>query len=664
MNKDSRIPARKKRAGRNTGRCLGPVADLRAHLHPEWWRFLFSSLYLKTDGDVVCDDALTWSEVDRICELIQPKEWEDILDVCCGQGRHSLELAKRGYRNIHGLDRSRYLIRMARTRAAQEGLSVKFREGDARRLPYPPDSFDVALLLGNSFGYFESKVDDILVLKEILRVLKPGGRFLLDVADGRFVAEHYEPRSWEWIDDKMFVCRERMLDSPESRLICREVITHVEKGVLADQVYAERLYTREELEELLRQAGFSDVTVHESLDTESARNQDLGMMARRILVTGVAHKEWTPQRHRKKKAHLQIAVILGDPRKSDIVKPNRTFDEDDIHTINMLKSALAEFKDMKFYFLDNHDKLLQDLLRLKPTIDFVFNLCDEGYRNDPFKELHVPALLDMLEIPYTGSPPYTLALCYDKSAIRGLAREMGIPVPEGYLLSADVTGIKIAGPYPLIIKPNFGDSSFGLWSESVVEDEEALINAIQRIRTEFGYDKPILVEEFLTGKDLTIGIIGQPNGSYQVLPITEEDYSALPPGLPRICGYEAKWCPDSPYWKIKTVPANLPKDVEEAIVEWSVVLARRIGARDYIRFDWRLDGEGKPRLLEANPNPGWCWDGHLAKAAALAGMSYADMLRAILDAAQERIGLNSRAAEQDSLQEADSLSVAPDRAKR
>lgn len=663
MNEDPRTSARRTRATRKDSRCLGPVSDLRKHLHPEWWRSLFGRFYLETDGDVVSDEILTRSEVERICELLQPKEWEEILDVCCGHGRHSLELARRGYRNVHGLDRSRYLIRKARARAEQEGLSVKFREGDARKLPYSPDSFDIVLLLGNSFGYFESTADDLLVLKEILRVLKPHGRFLLDVADGQFLAEHYEQRSWEWIDQKLFVCRERMLDSQENRLICREVITDVRKGVLVDQVYAERLYTGEQLEALLRQAGFSDVTVHESRETESGRNQDLGMMARRLLVTAVARKEWTSRRSRKK-ALRHVAVILGDPRRSDIVKPNRFFDEDDIRTINQLKAALAEIKDRKFYFLDNHDKLIQDLIRLKGTIDYAFNLCDEGYRNDPFKELHIPALLEMLDIPYTGAPPQCLAICYDKSVIRGLAADMGIPVASGYLLPADAMEIEIAGPYPLIIKPNFGDSSFGIWSDSVVEDEESLMNIIQRVRTEFGYDKPILIEEFLPGKDLTIGIIGQPDGAYQVLPITEEDYSALPPGLPRICGYEAKWLPDSPYWKIKTVPADLPTEVAEKIVEWSLLLAHRIGACDYVRFDWRLDSEGQPRLLEANPNPGWCWDGHLAKAAALAGMSYADMLRAILDAVEKRIESNGRSIEQAPFQELDPSSVAADVGKR
>ncbi|MEM2690082.1 MAG: D-alanine--D-alanine ligase, partial [Nitrososphaerota archaeon] len=162
-------------------------------------------------------------------------------------------------------------------------------------------------------------------------------------------------------------------------------------------------------------------------------------------------------------------------------------------------------------------------------------------------------------------------------------------------------------------------------------------------REKFGYDKPILVEEFLTGKDLTVGIIGNPPEDYIVLPITEEDYSVLPEGLPPICGYEAKWLPDSPYWNIRSVPADLPEETREFIIEKSLQLFVRLECRDYARFDWRLDSEGCPRLLEVNPNPGWCWDGHLAKMAKHAGMDYADMLRAILKAAEKRLGIQPRA---------------------
>ncbi len=635
------IPRKKSHCDNTEAEVCGPIPDLWPRLRPDWWRSFFNSLYLKTDGDVVQDDGITREEVTRICDVLHLQPWEEILDLCCGQGRHSLELARRGYQNISGLDRSRYLIKKAKTLALEESLSVNFREGDARKLPYPPDNFDVVLIMGNSFGYFESPTEDLTVLKEVLRVLKPDGRILIDLADGEYIKNHYDPHSWEWIDDKMFVCRERQLNSQEDRMICREIVTHVGKGVIADQVYAERLYSKNDILELLKRIGFAEVTIHENqIKAGSIRNQDLGMMAQRILVTGFAQKDWTPVRKKAKKKLVHVAVILGDFRKPDPVKPNHVFDEDDFYTVNELKSALASIPGKKFVFLDNHDRLLHDLLRLRSRIDYVLNLCDEGYHNNPSKELHVPAMLEVIDIPYTGSDPRCLATCYDKSTIRGIARELGIPVPTAFVVLPG-TGTQIPLSYPAIVKPNFGDSSFGIFSDSVVNDEEALLTAIDRLRNQFGYDKPILVEEFLPGKDLTIGIIGEPNGSCHVLPITQEDYSALPPNLPRICGYEAKWDPESPYWKIKTIPADLPQDIEEEIANWSLLLSARIGCRDYIRLDWRLDGNGKPKLLEVNPNPGWCWDGHLVKASALAGMPYAEMLKAILEAAEERLGIKA-----------------------
>ena len=91
----------------------------------------------------------------------------------------------------------------------------------------------------------------------------------------------FSPRSWEWIDQSQFVCRERSLATDDRRLISREVVVHAERGVIVDQFYAERLYTRDEIRQLLSDAGFEQVREHEVLEAESDRNQDLGMMAQR-----------------------------------------------------------------------------------------------------------------------------------------------------------------------------------------------------------------------------------------------------------------------------------------------------------------------------------------------------------------------------------------------
>jgi D-alanine-D-alanine ligase len=628
-----------KKNGKEQKRVLGPVQDLEQYVRPDWWRGIFNSTYLKTDADVVDDANITRQEIDLFTKTVKLSSEHRILDLCCGQGRHSLELARRGFRSIEGFDRSHYLIQKAKETAKKEGLTIRFREGDARKLPYPNDTFDVVIILGNSFGYFETIQDDLRVLQEIGRVLKPWGSLLIEISDGEYLRDNFQARSWEWIDKKHFVCRERSLSLDKQRLTTREVVTNVEKGVITDQFYAERLYTNGSIQELLKQGRFSDIILHGTISSESQRNQDLGMMERRIIVTASIRKEWTVVKKRVTKGN--IAVIMGDPQKPDHLKPLCIFDDDDFYTIDQLKGALRELEaqgSYQFTYLNNHNALIADLIRLKERqkVDLALNLCDEGYFNDPRRELHVPAILEALEIPYTGSAPQCLAYCYDKSLVRGIAREMGIPAPEAFFVKPEDTTFEFDLSFPVIVKPNFGDSSFGITQRSVSYSIEELMNAISEIREKFGYDKPILVEEFLSGKDLSVGIIGNPPSSYTVLPIIEEDYSQLPEGLPRICGYEAKWLPDSPYWEIGSVPAELPEEAEKFIVECCLKLFERLECRDYARFDWRMDGEGNPKLLEVNPNPGWCWDGHLAKMAKISGLTYTKMLEYILRAAEKR----------------------------
>jgi D-alanine-D-alanine ligase len=626
------------RKANNIPICLGPISDLEEFVKEDWWNKIFNAYYLKTDGDVVEDEKITSQEINYFTKLLDLKSDDSILDLCCGQGRHTIELARRGFQNVDGLDRSRYLIKKARVTARKNNINCRFREGDARNLPYKADSFNAILLLGNSFGYFESISDDLKVLKQVHKTLKPWGKLFIDLTDGEYLKANYQPRSWEWIDKELFVCRERSLSLDKQRLISREVITHVNKGVLVDQFYAERLYSEQKIADLLKNAGFSDITLHGTIKPESQRDQDLGMMERRILVSAIVKKEWTPTRSRIKPGRKKVTVIFGDPNKPDILKPLMKFDDDDFYTIDQLKDALKNIEGYDFTYLNNHDTLINDLIKNKNDIEYVFNLCDEGLYNDARNELHVPALLEILKIPYTGSGPQCLAFCYDKSLIRGIAKELDIPVPEALFIKPEDNVIDLPLYFPAIVKPNLGDSSFGITQRSVVSNGEELLSAIREIREKFGYDHPILVEQFLTGKDLTIGIIGNPPDNYLVLPILEEDYSSLPPDLPRICGYEAKWQPNSPYWNIKSIRAELPEETVVTIETNSLRLFERLECRDYVRFDWRLDKDGNPKLLEVNPNPGWCWDGHLAKMAKFGGLNYQQMLERIIDTAEKRLG--------------------------
>jgi D-alanine-D-alanine ligase len=267
----------------------GPLTDIEAQVSPVWWDEIFDELYLKTDGDVVENAGLTRREIDLFLELLPLAKDARVLDVCCGQGRHSLELAQRGFVNLTGVDRSAFLLQKARFRAQAAGLSVQFHDGDARAIPLADASFDAALVLGNSFGYFESASDDEAMLRDIHRVLRPGGKILLDVSDGSHVRKHFEPRSWEWIAEDMFTCRERTLSAAGDQLITREMTTHVERGVIADRFYAERLYSASGMNALLTRSGFIVLEGPAQFASTSTRNQDLGMMAQRLIF--VAQKQ-------------------------------------------------------------------------------------------------------------------------------------------------------------------------------------------------------------------------------------------------------------------------------------------------------------------------------------------------------------------------------------
>ena len=492
--------AKAKRPRRPSPRsCLGPVSDLETHLPAEWWRKLFNALYVKTDGDVVENVENTRRDVDFIVAAAAVQPHSQILDLCCGQGRHCLELARRGFKNVTGVDRSRYLVRLAKKRAQAERLQVVFKEGDARNPRLPETSFDCVAIMGNSFGYFSNKQDDEKVLTAVGKILRPSGQLVLDITDGAYMADHFERRSWEWIDEHHFVCRERSLSGDRERLISREVIVHDELGVIADQFYAERLYTRESIGKLLEKTGFRNVRHHGNAEALSDRDQDLGMMARRLLLSADAPQ--LPARKKGKVQQLDVTVLMGDPRLPDTVKRGGTFNPEDMETIRRLKDALSELPNYKFRYLDNHATLERDLSELRT--DLVFNLCDEGFNNDPFKELHVPAMLEALGIPYTGGGPSALAACYDKGLVRAVAMTLDVPVPlETHVRPGD-QGATLPSVFPALLKPCYGDSSEGITKDAVVNNEKALLDYLEKLRVAFP-KRPILVQEYLTGGEYSV----------------------------------------------------------------------------------------------------------------------------------------------------------------
>ncbi|UCD12264.1 MAG: methyltransferase domain-containing protein [Nitrospinaceae bacterium] len=611
------------------------MSDLERHLPNEWWREIFNSIYLKTDGDVVENQQNTSRDIDMVIKATGLTPDQEVLDLCCGQGRHALELAARGYTRVTGIDRSRYLIRLARKRARTRGLKVTFSEGDARKFRIPEASKDCVIIMGNSFGYFEREEDDIKVLEAVKRALKSEGQLVLDIVDGLWMGQNFEPRSWEWIDQTNFVNRERTLSKDKKRIISREVITNAEIGVLADQFYAERLYAMDEITGLLQQVGFTDIRSLGNIVSESTRNQDLGMMANRIFITARGpFKAKAPLGAQKKV--LDVTVLLGDPRMPDTVKKGGRFNEEDIETINILKRDLAQLTEFKFQFLDDHKTLYRLLMTKTPAL--VLNFCDEGLNNRAEMELHVPAFLEAMDIPYTGAGPGSLWLCYNKSNVRSIAASLEIDVPMETFFDPTDQAANLPSYFPALIKPNTGDSSIGITQNAVVHNAEELISYLDHLRETLP-NIPLLIQEYLEGAEYSVGIIGNPE-KFEVLPVLEVDYSHLPAELPKILSYESKWLPDSPYWtSIHYKEASLSDEQQRKLTHFSTRLFERLECRDYARFDYRCDRDGTIKLLEVNPNPGWCWDGKLNLMAGFAGISYSELLRKILNTARDRLGI-------------------------
>jgi D-alanine-D-alanine ligase len=330
-----------------------------------------------------------------------------------------------------------------------------------------------------------------------------------------------------------------------------------------------------------------------------------------------------------------VTVILGDPQLCDASKINNRFGPTDFEAIRRLKAALQELAGYCFTYLDNHTTLLSDLLASPPS--FVLNLCDTGYKNEALCELHVPALLEILRIPYSGAGPTCLGVCYDKALVRAVASAHGVPTPAETFINANVSEVASASVFPALIKPNRGDGSVGITQESVVHNAEAAKSYLTRLHAEFP-NQEVLIQEFLSGPEYTIGLIGNPEGELTFLPPLEVDYGGLDPQLPRLLSYESKSDPESPYWtQITYREALLGEPARQRLYGYASLLFQRLGCRDYARFDFRTDASGNIKLLEVNPNPAWCWDGKLNLMAGFAGYSYADFLRLIIEAAQTRI---------------------------
>jgi len=249
---------------------------------PEWWKELFDEVYLTTDARSVCDDEVTRREIDLLLELIPLSSDQEILDLCGGHGRHSKELALRGFRNCTVLDYSKFLVDRGKEEADRLGLPIRFLQGDARATGLPPECFDRVLVLGNSLGYLPSPDGDRDILSEAKRLMKRGGLLLLDIVNAGNLRSRFTPVAWHEVGDDIVVCRERILDGDIVRT--REMVVSKKSGLIKDSRYSLRMYEPDSMRLLLSGLGFSHIDVIGDF-SPFRRKGDFGFMNFRMIVT-------------------------------------------------------------------------------------------------------------------------------------------------------------------------------------------------------------------------------------------------------------------------------------------------------------------------------------------------------------------------------------------
>jgi D-alanine-D-alanine ligase len=326
-------------------------------------------------------------------------------------------------------------------------------------------------------------------------------------------------------------------------------------------------------------------------------------------------------------------TITYNLKKKDENLPVDYFSEcDSEETIGAIAGALKT----RGHMVEAIDAEPAELMKFfrRNRVDMVFNIA-EGKRGK-FRESEVPAILDYLDIPYTGSSTFSLALALNKYLTKKILKAENIPTPEFQLFSTGSESLNPQLRFPLIVKPNCEGSAKGINKSNVVKNAKELYNKVKEVIDLYHQDA--LVEEFIEGRELTVGILE--NGKVTILPVMEIDFSN---------------CRDSGEffysWRMKEFqgnrelglipeffcPARLDKDIEERVKEVAFRTHRAVGCLDISRTDIRLDRFNTPYVLEINPLPGLDpKESNFPLMAYAAGMNYEDLIEAILLSAHER----------------------------
>jgi D-alanine-D-alanine ligase len=366
-------------------------------------------------------------------------------------------------------------------------------------------------------------------------------------------------------------------------------------------------------------------TTRRSPFSVSAINVDI--LKRRSKIEKIRRMAISNQRN----LHIGIACNLyeeGEGEQEVVVEKDLTVIGQDI------EKTLKE-RGYKISFFDFNDlpKAFNDLRN--SDVDLVFNVC-ERINNSSLLEPHVASILDTLQIPYTGSNPFTLGLCIDKIRVKKLLSYHKIPTPEwDYVYSMD-DDIREDLHYPLIVKPANTDNSIGITNDSVVRNKEELYRQLEKVLKEIG--RPALIEEYIDGDEYDVPIIGSEEDDLRVLPLARSIFDELPANLWHIYPFEAKYTDGGEYKKIivQRPPKNINKKLEALLGEIALDTYNILDCHDYGRIEIRVDKNNNPYVLELNPNPSLDAEGTFSASAEVIGLDYGDFLEEIIRLAIKR----------------------------
>ena len=324
---------------------------------------------------------------------------------------------------------------------------------------------------------------------------------------------------------------------------------------------------------------------------------------------------------------MNVAVLYRKPQDMDQGFPQDSQGRSDLKHIARVRDALEALGHSPHLLdlnLDTYEHIR------KANFDLVFNLCDDGFRNNSLLEAHIPAMLDILKIPYTGSGFFTLATCVNKARTKEILVFHGIPTPEFQVFYKTKEELNEDLKFPLIVKPLHEDASIGLRKESVVSNRAELKERVDLVIS--NYSQPALVEKYIAGREIYVGILGR-GVNLMVLPISEIVFDSNLAQTAKVCSYEAKWAPESQQYQSSPVecPAKLDKTLRRRLIEIAKKAYNLLGCQDYGRVDFRIDQSNQPYVLEINPNPDISEDAGLAKMFRAKGLDYDELIEKIIN---------------------------------